>query len=197
MDLLIEAVESITLACTLAVLVPGLGLVLGAGDRSPHVATGYILGLAVTAWARFGGWIPAPDSFAADLALALLLAGSAAAILWRRVDARLIAPAAAVFGASISMYWRPCVGVAFGDVLNEIPDSPWSTLPSMVVFVAVLLLPIAVIAAAPVAFEPLVAVRRHRGVIGVGAATCALVALVVAVGWFDDLMGELFRLSSR
>ena len=61
MSVLAEGIESITLACSLVLLIPALGIVM-LGRRRSWLVPIWILSVALMSWLRFVGWWGMPWS---------------------------------------------------------------------------------------------------------------------------------------
>ena len=196
MGTLLEGIEAVRLPCTFALLLPALGLALAAGSRAPGAVASFIVGAGGLAWARAAGhWSIAADGLA-TLAAALVLGAAVATVMWRRAGSGLVLPAAAAGGATIGWIWRPCVGNHLAAVLNDAPTAPVRTLALTIVYIGGACLIAVIVAALPVTFPNLARWRDHRVTTAVGGVAVLVVAVLIAVGLYDDLVAELLRRSS-
>ena len=196
-DTFIEGVEVVTWACTLTVLVPGLALVLVARRTRLTVAVYYVVGAALLAWAQAAGhwWVSARG--VALVIAALLAAGTyAAAWLAPQHSSPYATGAGVVGGALAGWMWRPCVGSLLGDILNDATTDGPRTAGLMLIYMVGALLPVLLIAIAPYAVPVIGRALDRRPVAVVGAVVGGAYAVTLAIGRYDDLIGELYRISS-
>lgn len=195
MNTFLEGVESITLACSLVVVVPAVLVVALAPRHRPAVAGAALVGTSVMTWARagrlwdveFGGpWVIVVAVLIVAASIAAFVDGPA----WRAGVAGVAA------GVIAGWLWQPCVGEHFAEVLNRAESDRITSLWLMHVYVAGLFLPLAVLAAAAIAVPRLSPALHHRHVRHGALAVSAVYAGTVAIGRYDDLVGELFRISS-
>lgn len=197
MAVFLEGVEAVTMACTLVIGLPTIALVLAARGRAVPVLVGSILATAVVMWARVGGrWTIDSDGLvvvpiAASIVVAFVLA-------WRSVSLPGLAAvgAGALGGAIAGWLWRPCVGEQFATVLNDTEAGSLTSLVPMTLYVTGALLPAVLVAALPHAWPAVRGRLDHRRVASVGVALGGLYAATVLSGRYDDLVGELFRISA-
>ena len=104
--------------------------------------------------------------------------------------------AGVVGGAIAGWMWEPCVGAELADVINRASTDGPSTLALMVVYASGALLPALMLAALPAAVPRVRPVVDHAAVRGVGLLFGAGYALTVAIGRYDDVVGELVRRST-
>ena len=196
-DTLTEGIGVITWACTLTALVPGLALVLVARRARLTVALYYIAGAAFLAWAQAAGhwWVAARGT--AVLIAGFVAAGTYAAA-WRAPghSSPLATGAGLVGGALAGWLWRPCVGEFLGDILNDASTAGPRTLGLMFIYMVGVLLPLLLIAVAPYAVPAVGRVLDRLPFAIAGAAVGAIYAVALAIGQYDDLIGELYRISA-
>lgn len=196
-DTLAEGIGVITWACTLTALVPGLALVLVARRARLTVALYYIAGAAFLAWAQAAGhwWVAARGT--AVLIAGFVAAGTYAAA-WRAPghSSPLATGAGLVGGALAGWLWRPCVGEFLGDILNDASTAGPRTLGLMFIYMVGVLLPLLLIATAPYAVPAVGRVLDRLPFAIAGAAVGAIYAVALAIGQYDDLIGELYRISA-
>lgn len=158
----------------------------------------YVMVAGFAAWARFAGYGPAELTGVGLIgAGAFVLAG---AVLAWNIDTPQQPGRAVAAGAMVGMVaawsWQPCVGRHLGEVLTGLDRAPGSNLAPMMVYVAGTSLVLIAVALAPVAIPGLTSIRdaaatRHAG-LGLGI----VLALLMAVGVYDDMVAELFRISA-
>ena len=196
-DTLTEGIGVITWACTLTALVPGLALVLVARRARLTVALYYIAGAAFLAWAQAAGhwWVAARGT--AVLIAGFVAAGTYAAA-WRAPghSSPLATGAGLVGGALAGWLWRPCVGEFLGDILNDASTAGPRTLGLMFIYMVGVLLPLLLIATAPYAVPAVGRVLDRLPFAIAGTAVGAIYAVALAIGQYDDLIGELYRISA-
>ena len=193
----LEGVDAITMACTLVIGLPTLFLALAARSRAALVVAGSVVATALMMWARAADhWSLANDGWmVVPIATGIV---AAFALAWRadRYPASAAVGAGVLGGAIAGWLWQPCVGEQLARILNDADSEPFTTAPLMVVYTAGALLPVMVFAALPHAWPRIGPHLTHRNVGLVGAAVGGLYALTVVSGQYNDLVGELFRISS-
>ena len=193
----LEGVSAITMACTLVIGLPTLAITLAARGRAAFVVAGSVVATALVMWARAAGhWNLANDGWTVVPIAAAIAA--AFVVAWRSEQL----PAAAAVGVGVvaggiaGWLWQPCVGEQLANILNDADSAPFTTAPLMVVYTAGALLPVILLAALPHAWPTIKDRLTHRNVGLAGAGVGALYALTVVSGQYNDLVGELFRISS-
>lgn len=196
-DTLTEGIRVITWACTLTALVPGLALVLVARKARLTVALYYTAGAAFLAWAQAAGhwWVAARG---AAVVIAGIVAAGTYAAAWRAPghSSPLATGAGIVGGALAGWLWRPCVGERLGDILNDASTAGPRTLGLMAVYMVGVLLPLLLIAVAPYALPAIGRALDRLPFAIAGAAVGVAYAVALAIGQYDDLIGELYRISA-
>lgn len=194
----LEGVESILLACSLVVVVPILLVALAAKSGRVWTVAGAVVGTSTMMWARAARlWELDPDGRLRWLIAGAIIATFAGSF---RADN---AGAAVRFGFGIAAgliaawLWQPCVGEHFAEVLNRAETAPLGSLVKMHAYVIGLLLPTIAVAALPHAVPAASRPLRHRYLRRASLAVALAYAAAVALGWYTDLVGELFRVSSR
>ena len=191
----LEGVESITLACSLVVIGPALLAVLLVRHRRAVVALGVIVGIATMMWARAGRIWDVASTGRRTIVIGLVIAVTGAALI-RAVSDRSRLGFGLAAGAIAGWLWQPCVGEHFAAVLNRAETDRAISLLQMHVYVIGLSLPILLVVAVPLAFPQARNLAHHRRVrAGAGMLTLAYAATVTA-GRYDDVVGELFRISA-
>ena len=193
MPTFLEGVGSISIACTLAMLVPGVALVLVARKARLTVALFYLLGATLLTWARAAG------HWQVELSGAAVFVAAAAFVLAYRAKrpASLSATGAGVLaGALAGWLWRPCVGPRLGDILNSADTAAARTLGMMLVYMAGALLPAVLLALLPHALPGSKPFLDRLSVAAAGGAVGAAYAVTLAAGRYDDLIGELYRIAT-
>ncbi len=193
----LEGVEAITMACTLVIGLPTLFLALAARGRAAVVVAASVVATALTMWARAAGhWSVANDGWMV-VPIAIAIAG-AFALAWRseRLPWFGAAGVGVVAGGVAGWLWQPCVGEQLAKILNDADSEPFTTAPLMVVYTAGALLPVILLAALPYAWPAVSRHLTHRNVGLAGTGVGMIYALTVISGQYNDLVGELFRISS-
>ena len=197
MPTFLEGVGSISIACTLATLVPGVALVLVARKARLTVALFYLLGATLLTWARAAGHWHVELSGALVFVAAALAAGAFVLAYRAKRPASLSATGSGVLaGALAGWLWRPCVGPRLGDILNNADAEAVRTLGMMLVYMAGALLPAVLLALLPHALPGSKPFLDRLSVVAVGGAVGAAYAVTLAAGRYDDLIGELYRIAT-
>ncbi len=195
-ELLAEGTESLRLPCSWLLVLPALGAALGGRRRAVLVTAVFVLVASTVAWLRFSGFWPLGDlanATQAVVGLAMLLAVGLAS----RTDSPLShAGLAAVSGIAGAWAWIPCVGPHLGDVINGAGVEPFNHIGGTLAFVTGLLVPFIILAAADYVSPTLADKTSQDGVVKAGLVLTALVGILFGVTLFDDLAGELARLSN-
>jgi len=193
-SVLAEGIESITLACSLVLLIPALGIVM-LGRRRSWLVPIWILSVALMSWLRFVGWWGIEASGFWHIVSGLALVGLVA-VASKRDDLVSDVGATVLAGLVATWTWVPCVGRELGDILNNARDDPWAELGPTVLYTVGLFVPLILLAALGVALPEVSARAERVSVRRVGLGIIALVGGLVMVTLFDDLAGELARRSS-
>lgn len=196
-DTFIEGLRVVTWACTLTVLVPGLALVLVARRCRATVAAYYVVGAAFLAWAQAAGhwWVAARG--AAVVIAGIVAAGTYAAAWKAPGHSSPFATGAGLLGGALAGWmWRPCVGEHLGDILNDASTHGPRTLGLLLVYLTGALLPVMLIAVAAYAVPAIGRALDRLPFAVAGVAIGIAYAIALASGQYDDLIGELFRISS-
>lgn len=194
-DLLLEGIESLKLACSIILLVPAVGVLLSGRRRVPLLAAVWVGTVTVVAWVRFAGWWVTPATNIGHLALGLVTA-AIAILAWKRPNVGLDVAATVSLALLATWAWVPCVGRELGQVLNEARFSPWGQLAPTAVYFVGLFLVLIVLAALPVLIPAINRAIDTDAVHRVGVTIIIVVGLLAAVTLLDDLAGELARRSS-
>ena len=195
-DTLTEGIGVITWACTLTVLAPGVALVLVARQARLTVALYYVVGAALLAWAPAAGHWSVASRGAAVVIAGLLAAGTYVAAWRAQGHSSPYATGAGIVGGALAGWlWRPCVGARLGDILNDTATDGLRTAGLMLVYMVGALLPVLLIAIAPYGVPAIGRALDRRPVAIAGAVVGAAYAVTLAIGRYDDLIGELYRIS--
>jgi len=193
----LEGVESILLACSLVVLGPTLLLVLVARTGRVLLLSGAVVGTSTMMWARAGLlWDFESDGLARWVIAGAIIAAFGGAFRADRVGPSLRLALGLAAGLVAGWLWQPCVGEHFAEVLNRAETDRVESLLKMHVYVIGIFLPAVLIVALPHAAPGTSRVLHHDVTRRAALAVAALYAGAVALGWYDDLVGELFRISS-
>ena len=193
----LEGVDAITMACTLVIGLPTLFLALAARTRAALIVAGSVVATALMMWARAANhWTLANDGWMV-VPIAFVIAGSFG-LAWRADQLPRFGSVGVgvLAGAVAGWLWQPCVGEQLAKILNEADAEPFTTAPLMVVYTAGALLPVILLAAVPHAWPAIAHHLSHRRVGLVGTGVGMVYALTVISGQYNDLVGELFRISS-
>lgn len=195
-DTFTEGISVITWACTLPIVVPGLALVLVARRARLTVGLLHVTGVALMAWAPAAGYWRTDMGGLVVVVVAVLAAGTYLAA-WKAPagNSPLAAGGGFVGGAIASWLWRPCVGPRLGDILNDASTDELRTLALMGVYAAGALLPLLLLAVLPVAVPAVGRVLDRKPFAIAGAVVGGAYAIALAIGLYDDLIGELYRIS--
>lgn len=192
-SLLAEGFESALLTCSLILLVPGAAVGLAARRSAVPALASFAIGVIGFSWLRFadrgGGYPPLLIATALLVVTVVLLLPFIG-----RSDAAAV-PAGFVGGAVAAELWRPCVGSEFGQLLNELPERGASGLGLMTVFVVGTLSPLAVVGAVHHLVPDKVMGRIEPALAALGGMVLGLLAIATALGFHDELVGQLFEWS--
>lgn len=195
MQLLLEGIESLKLACSIILLVPAVGIILTGRRHAPLLTAVWIATVVVVAWARFATWWITPATNPGHLALGLLTAALGVAA-WKRPHLGLDIAATIAVAVLATWAWVPCVGRELGSILNEARFEPWGELAPTAVYFIGLFLVLIVAAALPVMVPAINKIIDRETVHRTGLAIVIIVGLLASVTLLDDLAGELARRSS-
>ncbi len=139
-------------------------------------------------------WVTPPDE-SALLALAVL---AGIALIWWQSNQRngvWSAAGAAVVGGIAALLWLPCVGDEYGTLLGRAETETWALFLPNLAYTVGLNLPLIIVAALPLVVRRLVPLRDSTGAALVGVLTGSAIAVTMALGAYNDLVGELYDLS--
>ena len=198
MAIFLEGVEGIGTACTLVVLVPAVALVLVARHARLMVAVCYVMGTVVLAWARVVGyWNIELSRLVMPFAAALVLGVYVFGYRSTGPDSRAATGAGIVAGALAGWLWQPCVGPELGDILNNAATESVRSGTLLLVYAAGALLPALLLALTPHALPKAKQILDRLPVVVLGATVGVVYAATLAVGRYNDLIGELHRIIIR
>ena len=196
-DTFIEGLRVVTWACTLTLLVPGLALMLVARRCRATVAGYYVVGAAFLGWAQAAGhWWVAARGMAVVIAGFVAAATYAAAWKASGHSSPFATGAGLVGGALAGWMWRPCVGERLGDILNDAAGNGARSLGLLFVYLTGALLPVILLAVAAYALPVIGRALDWTPLAIIGAVIGVAYAITLATGQYDDLIGELYRISS-
>jgi cytochrome c biogenesis protein CcdA len=193
-NLLLEGIGSTLQPCTLALIVPGLAVVLTAQRTAPWAVGGYLIGASVMSWMRMIDWVTPPDESAL---MALIVLAGIALIWWQSNQHNGIwtAAGAAVVGGIAALLWLPCVGEDYGTLLGRAETETWALFLPNLAYVVGLNLVLIIIAALPLVVPRLAKVRDSTAAALVGVVTGSAIAVTMALGAYNDVVGDLYDLS--
>ena len=196
-DTLTEGISVITWTCTLPIGIPGLALLLVARRARLTVGLLYVAGVALLAWAPAAGYWRTDMRGLVVVVVAVLAAGTYLAA-WKAPtgNSSLATGSGFVGGAIAGWLWRPCVGARLGDILNQASTDELRTLALMGVYAAGALLPLLLLAVLPYAVPAVGRVLDRAPFAIAGAVVGGAYAITLAIGQYDDLIGEMYRISS-
>lgn len=203
----LEGVESITLACTIIILLPVLALAMAARRGRPQIVGAYLVGASMLMWGRAARiWeVESTGTIAvaigAAIAASFVLVATTPDQTTRRIAALRLPAMGLVGGAIAGWLWEPCVGEQFAEILNNADANQGfgtrlQSFALMLVYVAGTLLPAILFAAVAYAAPRTEAGLHHRVVRATGLGLGLIYAVTVSAGWYSDLVAELFRISS-
>ena len=194
MNLLLEGIGSMLQPCTLALLVPGLAVILTAQQTAPWAAGGYLAGASLMSWMRMIDWVDPPDESAL---LALVVLAGIALIWWQSNQRNGVwsAAGATVVGGIAALLWLPCVGDEYGALLGRAETETWALFVPNLAYIVGLNLALIVAAALPLVVRRLVPLRDSTGAALVGVLTGSAMAVTMALGAYNDVVGQLYDLS--
>jgi len=183
LDLIVEGFGSLRFGCTLALLVPGVGVALAVARHAPIAALTFVASAGLVGWARFADlWFAPPE------AAGLIVAGGAVAVSPLARGRVLAAVGAAVAGVIAGWLWVPCVGEHLSQPLNDAAEDPLGNLVPILVFVVGTGIPLLALAALPVAWPAVQSLRDHPATRWLGVALGGLVGLSIATGWYGEFI---------
>ena len=185
----VEAINDLTLPCSLTLLIPGVAASLAARARAVAVALSAFGGMAAIGWLRVTDQIPANLTVWVAAGVGFLVLISFGALYSPRTRTAQRVTAGAVIGAAAAAIWTPCVGEELGVILNTGPDDPLGVLLPFIAFVAGINLVALAIALARVALEPPARVSKVLSITGTAAGVA--VALLLGSGLYSDVVARL------
>ncbi len=194
MNLLLEGVASMAQPCTLALIVPGLAVILTAQRTAPWAVGGYVLGTTTISWMRTIDWITPP---AESALLALVVLAGIALIWWQsnQHNGLWTAAGAAIVGGIAALLWIPCVGEHYGDLVARGETETFAIFLPVLAYQVGLNLILFVIAAVPLVVTRLAPIRDSTGAALVGVIIGSMIAVTMALGSYGDVVGELYERS--
>ncbi len=188
LDLMAEGFGAIRLACTLAVLVPGIGATLVSRNRAWQAVVAFTLGAGLIGWARFADLWFAPPSAMLLVVLGLAVAGTLA-LAWN--DTRFAPLTGATAGIVAGWMWVPCVGEHLAVPLNEAATNRAGTFGPLMAYLVGVSIPLIVAAVLPYAVPWFKQWRDHEAAAKVGIVVGGIVALAIAAGFYGDIIVAL------
>ncbi len=193
-ELLREGLESAFLPCSFILLIPGLATGLAARPKeSSWALAGFIVGAIGSAWLRYSDRISDVGTSLPAIALAVALAFLAVPMV-RRLDP-VAATGGLLAGSAAAFLWEPCVGEQFGTLLGELPGAGPGSLFKLGLYVIGVLAPLVVIGGVIAAIPSPVLLPARPFLLGGSVLVLASLALATALGYHDDLVGQLVQWS--
>lgn len=193
-DLLTEGFSSALLPCSLTIAVPALAVALAARTESTSGLLGYAASLLGFSWLRFSDRAEELDQFT----IASMLAVGAMVLilpLIRRFDV-ISALGGFLVGIAAAALWEPCVGAEFGGLLNDLPTRGGTGLALMALYLIGVMVPMVAVGAALHFLPNTLTLPIRPAMLFVGTGSLVILAVGVAIGYHDELLGELVRLST-
>jgi hypothetical protein len=193
-ELLREGLESAFLPCSFILLIPGLAVGLGARTKeSSWALLGFAIGAIATAWLRYSDRISDVGTNLPAIALAVALAFIAVPIV-RRFDA--VAAAGGVLaGSAAALLWEPCVGAEFGTLLGEMPGAGPGSALRLAAYLVGVLAPLIVVGGLIAAIPSPALLPARPFMLASSVVVLAGLAIGTALGFHDDLVGQLVQWS--
>ncbi|MDJ0768087.1 MAG: hypothetical protein QNJ12_04805 [Ilumatobacter sp.] len=190
-----EAVRATTQPCTFLLIAPATIAVVTARSRWQALAAVVVAGvvggwLLAGNWYVLDGWALRVSGIAVIALLAVLVWGPRSRVE-RLHDQRTQTALAGVVTFVATLWWRPCVGVELGDILNGAQDGIGGQLIPMSAYMLGAMVPVAGVALIHRVVEP--SDRVVFGAAVVAFAVGAVVAGSIALGQHDDVVVTLTR----
>lgn len=189
LELLYEGFGAALLPCALALLVPGLAVLLAARQESTPAVAGFAVATLAASWVFLSGRTERPSLALVTLTIAASIFALVLPFL-RRIDI-VSGVGGALAGAAFASLWAPCPGPQLATLIAELPTRSASGLALLAAYLVGLLAPLFFVTGvlhlipSPMLFP----VRPFMLVLG--TSVLGILALLVAVGLHDDLIGRL------
>lgn len=206
-DAFVEGVRSIVQACHLVIIAPVAMAIVAARGRWQAVA-GAVAGVVVGGYIFVMRWLIFTDlqlQLSALVVIAVLIAFSLPTVfrddrpVWlQRLAAAVESPwvvssMTMLVGIVVTLWWRPCVGEAFGDILTRAPDDPWGQLLPTIGFMLGISIPLVILGLVYAAARPSNEIVSKSGIAAAGLGV--LLAGSVVVGQHGEVVAKLFEWS--
>lgn len=206
-DAFVEGVRSIVQACHLVIIAPVAMVIIAARGRWQAVA-GAVAGVVIGGYVFVMRWLILTD---AQLRLSALAVIAVLVVLllptlfrgdqpvWlKRLGAVVESPWAAAImammvGIVVTLWWRPCVGEALGDILTLAPNEPWGQLLPTIGFMLGIAIPLVVIGLVYAAAQPSNEIVSRLSIAAAGLGV--LLAGSVVIGQHGEIVSRLFEWS--
>ena len=202
LELALEGVRAAVLPCSLALLVPGVVLASTAGRRAPIALAGYLTAVAVTAWALIVRLPAGPSRSAVGLLAAGWVVGFGLVVVacarpsgTRRGAGGTFGLAGALLGWTATLLWLPCVGPAFGVLLDTAHLAPVAALPGALVHLLGVCSPRGA-RGTPRRRPRTAGLLDRRPTVWTEALAAAALIVTLGLGAYQDLLGLLLRVST-
>lgn len=193
-ELLTEGLESAFLPCSYILLLPGAAAGFAARTKeSSWALAGFAAGSLGVAWFRYSDRLGEVGTAVPAIMLAAALTFLAVPLV-RRITAVAIAGGSSV-GAAAAFLWEPCVGSEFGLLLGELPGAGIGSLAELALYMLGVLAPLIVVGGIMAALPAPLMFAARPLLLGAAVLTLGGLAVATALGYHDDLVGQLVQWS--
>ncbi len=192
-QLFIEGVSSALLPCSLTLAIPALAVALASRTESTAGLLGYGAALLGSSWLRFSD----RSAELTPLTIAgLMAAGTVILVLpvIRRLDV-ISALGGLLVGVAAAALWEPCVGAAFGGLLDDLPSSGVLGLLRFSIYLIGVVTPMIGVGVVMHYLPDVVTLPLRPVMLVVGVVTLAVLSFTVAIGRQDEILARLTELS--
>lgn len=161
-------------------------------------ATGFVATSLVLAWLRFaergGDWPVGWSALALMTAAVLLVVPSLRSTDARTEQLQAIA-AGSLVGLASAELWEPCVGAAFGLLLNDLPSRGADGLVLLFAYIAGVLAPLVGLGALLRVLPARLIEPVRPALTAIGGVVLTVMAVATAAGFHDEVVDRLTRWS--
>ncbi len=192
--LLLEGFSSALLPCSLTLAVPALAVALASRTESTSGLIGFATSLVGFSWLRFSD---RSETLSAMTIAGLLAAGAVILVMpvIRRLDV-VSALGGLLVGIAAAELWEPCVGAAFGGLLDDLPSSGGGGMALFAIYLVGVMAPMIAIGVGLHLLPDVITLPLRPVMLVVGVATLAVLSFTVAIGQQDQILGRLTQLST-